>query len=258
MKVVILAGGKGARFSEETHIKPKPLIEIGGRPILWHIMKIYSAHGFNEFVICLGYKGYLIKEYFANYFLHQSDLTIDLKTNVLRYYNQKSEPWIITLIDTGEETLTGGRVKRAKPYIGDEPFLLTYGDGVGDIDVTALVQSHQQSGKSVTVTGVQPLGRFGAMSVDSQNAVTAFNEKPQGDGHWINGGFFVCEPSVFDLIDDDKTIWERAPMEAVSANGQLNAYLHRGFWHPMDKQHDQKILTEMVESGTAAWMRGWK
>jgi glucose-1-phosphate cytidylyltransferase len=257
MKVVLLAGGKGTRFSEETVRKPKPLIEVGSDPILWHIMKIYSSFGFNDFVVCLGYKGEMIKDYFHSYYSRRSDVTIDLENNTAHYHKPASEPWKITLVDTGLDTLTGGRIKRIQPYIGNEPFMLTYGDGVGDVDISALVASHKAAGKAATLTAVQPSGRFGALSIDASNTITSFQEKPQGDGHWINGGFFVCEPSVFDLIDDDACIWERTPLETLANRNDLNAYKHNGFWHPMDKQHDQTVLTELYNSGEAPWVKLW-
>ena len=254
MKVVILAGGLGTRISEETDLKPKPMIEIGGKPILWHIMKIYSSYGFNEFVICCGYKGYLIKEYFANYFLHQADVTLDLQKNSMEVHQSKAEPWKITLVDTGISTMTGGRIKRIKNYI-DGTFLLTYGDGVGDIDINALIDFHNKNKKKATVTVVQPSGRFGAIQFDSNDSVKvfAFQEKPKGDGAWINGGFFVCEPSIFDEIEDDKTIWERKPLENLAANSELAAYRHYGFWRPMDTLRDKIDLEEMWNSGGAKW-----
>jgi glucose-1-phosphate cytidylyltransferase len=254
MKVVILAGGLGTRISEETDLKPKPMIEIGGKPILWHIMKIYSSYGFNDFVICCGYKGYLIKEYFANYFLHQADVTLDLQNNSMEVHQSKAEPWKITLVDTGINTMTGGRIKRIQKYI-NETFLLTYGDGVGDIDINVLIDFHKKNKKKATVTVVQPSGRFGSIQFDNNDEVKvfAFQEKPKGDGAWINGGFFVCEPDVFDEIDDDKTIWERKPLENLAAKGELNAYRHYGFWRPMDTLRDKTDLEEMWNSGDAKW-----
>lgn len=254
MKVVILAGGLGTRLSEETDLKPKPMVEIGGKPILWHIMKIYSHFGYNEFIICCGYKGYLIKEYFANYFLHQADVTIDLQNNSLEIHQSKAEPWKITLVDTGLNTMTGGRVKRIKEYI-DGTFLLTYGDGVGDVNIKELVDFHKENKKKATVTVVQPSGRFGAIQFDSKDEVKvfAFQEKPKGDGSWINGGFFVCEPEVLDFIDDDKTIWERKPLESLASNGELVAYKHYGFWRPMDTLREKIELEEMWNSETAKW-----
>ena len=254
MKVVILAGGLGTRLSEETDIKPKPMVEIGGKPILWHIMKIYSTFGYNDFIICCGYKGYLIKEYFANYFLHQADLTIDLQKNSLEVHQSKAEPWKITLVDTGLNTMTGGRIKRVQEYI-DDTFLLTYGDGVGDIDINLLLDFHKKNNKKATVTVVQPSGRFGSVQFNSSDEVKvfAFQEKPKGDGAWINGGFFVCEKDVFDYIENDKTIWERKPMESLAAKGELVAYRHYGFWQPMDTLRDKTELEEMWNSGTAKW-----
>jgi glucose-1-phosphate cytidylyltransferase len=254
MKVVILAGGLGTRISEETDIKPKPMIEIGGKPILWHIMKIYSHYGFNDFIICCGYKGYLIKEYFANYFLHQADVTIDLKNNSIEIHESKAEPWNITLVDTGLDTMTGGRIKRIERYV-DDTFLLTYGDGVGDVNIKELIDFHRKNLKKVTVTVVQPSGRFGAIQFDNKDEVKVFTfqEKPKGDGAWINGGFFVCEPSVFEDIDDDKTIWERKPLEAIAAEGELVAFRHYGFWRPMDTLRDKYDLEEFWNSGNAKW-----
>lgn len=253
MKVVILAGGLGTRLSEETVVRPKPMVEIGGMPILWHIMKIYSAHGYNEFIICLGYKGYIIKEYFANYFLHQSDVTIDLSTNQVQIHDTQAEPWKITLVDTGKDTMTGGRIKRIQHHVGNEPFLLTYGDGVGDIDITRLVAFHQEHGKRCTVTAVQPSARFGALDVRSTHEVRSFLEKPKGDGAWINGGFFVCQPTVFDYIASDETVWERSPMETLAAEGELMAFQHPGFWKPMDTLRDKLELETAWNTGTADW-----
>ncbi|GAB3891384.1 glucose-1-phosphate cytidylyltransferase [Spirosoma agri] len=253
MKVVILAGGLGTRLSEETVVKPKPMVEIGGMPILWHIMKIYSAHGFNEFVVCLGYKGYLIKEYFANYFLHQSDVTIDLSTNQVQVHNSQAEPWKITLVDTGNDSMTGGRIRRIRHHIGNEPFLLTYGDGVGDVNITELVAFHQAHGKRCTLTAVQPSARFGALDVSDTNGVRSFLEKPKGDGAWINGGFFVCQPDVFTYIADDRTTWERYPMETLAAEGELMAFKHDGFWKPMDTLRDKLELETAWNAGTAEW-----
>jgi glucose-1-phosphate cytidylyltransferase len=253
MKVVLLAGGLGTRLSEETVLKPKPMVEIGGRPILWHIMKSYSAHGFNDFVICLGYKGYVIKEFFANYFLHQTDVTIDLANNQIEYHKSEAESWKITLVDTGAESMTGGRVKRVQPYIGNEPFMLTYGDGVGNVDIKKLVSYHQGHGKHITVTAVQPSGRFGALNLTEADQVASFLEKPKGDGAWINGGFFVCQPEVFDYIEGDSTIFERAPMERLAADGQMVAFKHTGFWKPMDTLRDKQELEELWASGKAPW-----
>ena len=253
MKVVILAGGFGTRLSEETHLRPKPMVDIGDKPILWHIMKIYSSFGYNDFVICLGYKGYMIKEYFANYFIHQSDLTIDLTNNTIETHHSKAEPWKVTLVDTGKESMTGGRIKRIQKYIGNEPFLLTYGDGVGNVDISALVDEHRRNQKMVTVTAVQPTGRFGALNLAENNQVNSFLEKPKGDGSWINGGFFVCQPEVFQYLDADTTIWEREPMERIAADGQLQAFKHLGFWKPMDTLRDKQELEQAWESGLAPW-----
>jgi glucose-1-phosphate cytidylyltransferase len=252
MKVLLLAGGFGTRLSEETEIRPKPMAEIGGRPILWHIMKMYSHYGFHEFVILLGYKGYFIKEYFANYFLHQSDVTIDLSTNAMKVHNNTSEPWKVTLLETGQNTMTGGRIIRAKDYIGEEPFLLTYGDGVADIDLTKLVSFHQSNGKLVTMTAVQPEGRFGALETTG-NRVDSFLEKPKGDGAWINGGFFVCQPEVLNYISDDSTVFEQEPLQKLAKEGQLLNYRHNGFWKCMDTLRDKKLLNEMWDSGNAKW-----
>jgi len=256
MKVVLLAGGLGTRLSEETVIKPKPMVDIGDKPILWHIMKTYSAFGYNDFVICLGYKGYYIKEYFANYFLHQSDVTINLSDNSIETHYSKAEPWKITLVDTGKETMTGGRIKRIQPHIGDSPFLLTYGDGIGDININELVAFHKANGKLLTVTAVQPSGRFGALNIDNNNAVISFLEKPKGDGAWINGGFFVCEPAVFNYIDSDLTLWEREPMERIAEDNQMAAFRHSGFWKPMDTLRDKIELEAEWNSGNAPW-KNW-
>lgn len=256
MKVVILAGGFGTRISEETHLKPKPMVEIGGKPILWHIMKIYSHHGFNEFVICLGYKGYVIKEYFSNYVLHMSDLTFDMKNNSIEIHQNYVEPWRVTLIDTGLETLTGGRVKRIEKYTEGKPFLLTYGDGVADINIKELVKFHQHHKKLVTVTAIQPVGRYGSLILNDQDQVQSFVEKPSGDGSWINGGFFVMQPEVFNYLKDDKTSLEREPLEALTKAGQLVAYKHRGFWQAMDTLRDKNLLEELWNTGRAPW-RVW-
>ncbi|MBW4889895.1 glucose-1-phosphate cytidylyltransferase [Mucilaginibacter sp. HMF5004] len=254
MKVVLLAGGLGTRLSEETVVKPKPMVEIGGMPILWHIMKTYSAHGFNDFVVCLGYKGYVIKEFFSNYFLHKSDVTIDLKNNSVEVHDSQAEPWKITLVDTGNESMTGGRIKRIQPYIGNEPFMLTYGDGVGTVDIKALVQYHKDHGKLCTVTSVQPQGRFGALNILDDSTVHSFMEKPKGDGAWINGGYFVCQPEVFNYIKDgDSTIWEQGPMESIARDGQMNAYKHNGFWRPMDTLKDKHDLNDMWAENNAPW-----
>jgi glucose-1-phosphate cytidylyltransferase len=255
MKVVILAGGLGTRLSEETDIRPKPMVEIGGRPIIWHIMKIYASHGFTDFVICLGYKGYFIKEYFANYFLHQTDITINLGTNQIEYHKSDSENWKITLIDTGKDSMTGGRIKRIQPYIGNEPFMLTYGDGVADINIAELARFHQSHGKLLTVSSIQPSGRFGALELDDATGkVNSFYEKPKGDGVWINGGFFVCQPEVFDYIrNGDATIWEQEPLQNIAKDGQLMGFRHEGFWSPMDTLKDKQDLNEMWNKGTAKW-----
>ncbi len=258
MKVVILGGGYGTRISEESHLKPKPMIEIGEMPILWHIMKIYSAQGFNDFIICLGYKGYVIKEYFANYHLHQSDVTFDFRRESERSVHQHTtEPWRVTLVDTGLESMTGGRVKRIQPYVGDEPFLLTYGDGVADIDLSALLEFHRAHGKLATVTAAQPLARFGKLTMASDGMVDVFSEKPQDEHNWINAGFFVMEPRVFDYIEADHTILERAPMERLASDRQLMGYRHEGFWHPMDTLRDKLHLDDLWKSGEAPW-KVWK
>jgi glucose-1-phosphate cytidylyltransferase len=255
MKAVILAGGLGTRLSEETAVKPKPMIEIGGKPILWHILKSYSAHGINDFVICCGYRGYVIKEFFANYFLHTSDVTFDLHNNTMEVHERHAEPWKVTLVDTGADTLTGGRLKRVRAHLKDEEaFCFTYGDGVADIDIGASIAFHKEHGKLATMTAVQPPGRFGAIDMNGQR-VTSFKEKPQGDGNWLNGGYFVLSPKVIDLIDDDSTIWEKGPMEALAEQGQLDAWLHHGFWQPMDTLRDKVLLEELWESGKAPWKR---
>ncbi len=257
MKVLLLAGGFGTRLSEETDTRPKPMAEIGGKPILWHIMKIYSHYGFNEFVILLGYKGYFIKEYFANYFLHQSDVTIDLGTNQVEVHNNSSEPWKVTLLETGLNTMTGGRIKRAKDFIGNEPFLLTYGDGVADVNMHTLIDFHRKHGKAITMTAVQPEGRFGALETDKDNKVHSFMEKPKGDGSWINGGFFVCEPRVLDYISDDTTVFEQKPLEQLAREGELYTFRHSGFWKCMDTLRDKTKLNELWGSGEAKW-KLWK
>jgi glucose-1-phosphate cytidylyltransferase len=257
MKAVILAGGLGTRISEETHLKPKPMIEIGGRPILWHIMKIYSLHGVNEFIICCGYKGYIIKEYFANYFLHMSDVTFDMSSNRMDVHHKNAEPWRVTLVDTGEDTLTGGRLKRVAEYVADEEaFCFTYGDGVADIDVTRQIAFHRNHGKLATVTAVRPPGRYGAL-VLQESAVLGFQEKPPGDGAWINGGFFVLSPKVLEYIAGDQTSWESGPIETIAGEGQLEAFEHRGFWQPMDTLRDKTQLEDLWSSGNAPWKR-WK
>ena len=253
MKAVILAGGLGTRISEETHLKPKPMIEIGVRPILWHIMKVYSQHGINDFIICCGYKGYVIKEYFANYFLHMSNVTFDMSNNTTQIHNNSAEPWRVTLVDTGDETMTGGRLKRVVDYIKDEKdFCFTYGDGVADVDITALVDFHRTHGKLATVTAVQPPGRYGALDM-AGTAVRGFVEKPRGDGGWINGGFFVLSPKCLDYIDGDTSSWEAEPLSRIAADGELQAYSHNGFWQPMDTLRDKNHLETLWASGLAPW-----
>ena len=254
MKVLILAGGFGTRLSEDTVNKPKPMVEIGGKPILWHIMKTYSHHGFNEFVILLGYKGYIIKEYFANYFLHQSDVTFDLKNNKMEIHNNSSEPWKVTLLDTGDISMTGGRVKRAEDFIGRESFMLTYGDGVSNIDIKALVKFHKSHKGLITMTSAQPDGRFGALSISKDNMVEEFKEKPKGDGSWINAGYFVCEPEVFDYIKDgDATVFEQKPLKNMAKDGNLYTYKHYDFWMPMDTLRDKNKLNDLWLNNDAAW-----
>jgi glucose-1-phosphate cytidylyltransferase len=254
MRAVILAGGLGSRLSEETQLRPKPLVEVGGKPILWHILKTYSHHGINDFVICLGYKGYLIKEYFANYYLHMGDVTIDMSNNAMEVHESYAEPWRVTLIDTGDATMTGGRIKRVLPYVeDDEAFCLTYGDGLADIDIPALLDFHKQSGTLATVTATRPPARFGAMEFAEDGRVTGFAEKPHGDGGWINGGFFVCSPKVGDYIADDASIWEREPLERLATEGELAAYPHHGFFQPMDTLRDRQQLDELWASGEAPW-----
>jgi glucose-1-phosphate cytidylyltransferase len=258
VKVVILAGGFGTRISEESHLKPKPMIEIGERPVLWHIMKMYSNYGFNEFVICLGYKGYCIKEYFAHYFLHESDVTFDFRNQNTRViHNHSAEPWSVTLVNTGLETMTGGRVKRTQPYVGDEPFMLTYGDGVSDLNIAELVVCHKAHGKLATVTAIQPSGRFGALQLAEGNEVLGFREKPKGDGAWINAGFFVLEPKVFDYLGGDATILENEPLENLAKAHELVAFKHPGFWQPMDTLRDKNQLDDLWKSGKAPW-KTWK
>lgn len=258
MKVVILAGGFGTRLAEETDVRPKPMVEIGGMPILWHIMKIYSSYGYNDFIVCLGYKGYVIKEYFANLFLHHSDVTIDVKNNKLEVHNNFAEDWKITLVETGPETLTGGRIKRVQKYIGDEPFMLTYGDGVSNVNITELVKFHQNNQKLCTVTSVQPSGRFGVLQINNESLVESFHEKRPEDIGWINGGFFVCQPEVFDYIKDgDKTIWERDPLETLAKEKELVSFKHPGFWRPMDSLKDKMDLNELWNAGKAEW-KIWK
>jgi glucose-1-phosphate cytidylyltransferase len=256
MKVVILAGGLGTRISEETVLKPKPMVEIGGMPILWHIMKSYSAYGFNDFIMCLGYKGYVIKEYFANYFLHKSDVTIDLKNNNLKVHESQAEPWNITLVDTGIESMTGGRIKRIQSHIDNNTFLLTYGDGVGNVDIKSLVNFHKAQNRLCTVTAVQPSGRFGALNISDDQSVHSFMEKPKGDGAWINGGFFVCEPKIFDYIKGDRTVWEKEPMENLALDDQMSAFKHEGFWKPMDTLRDKQELENDWINGVAKW-KNW-
>lgn len=256
MKVLILAGGLGSRLSEETTLKPKPMVQIGGKPILWHIMKIYSYYGFNEFIILCGYKGYVIKEYFANYYRHMADMTIDLSNNSIEYLKNKSEPWKVTLIDTGLDTMTGGRIKRVKELIGNESFMLTYGDGITDIDINELIKFHKNHGKAITMTSVQPEGRFGALNIDiNDQQVKEFIEKPKGDGSWINGGFFVCEPKIFNYIDGDETIFERTPLENLAKDGELYTYKHYGFWKPMDTLRDKNQLEDLINSSSAPWIK---
>ena len=252
MKAVILAGGLGTRISEETAVRPKPMVEIGGKPILWHIMKIYAAHGITDFVVCVGYKGYIIKEYFANYFLHMSDVTFDMKNNQMKVHQNSAEPWQVTLVDTGEATQTGGRLKRVRDYLVDDDFCLTYGDGVGDVDITRLIAFHRDQRVLATMTATQPPGRFGSVVVE-KHKVAHFQEKPVGDGGWINGGFFVLSPRVIDYIEGDGTLWEREPMESLARDGQLAAYLHPGFWQPMDTLRDKNHLEDLWLSGKAPW-----
>lgn len=258
MKAVILAGGLGTRLSEETVVKPKPMIEIGGKPILWHIMKIYAAHGVNDFIICCGYRGYVIKEYFANYFLHMSDVTFDMRDNQMEVHQRNAEPWRVTLVDTGEQTLTGGRLKRVAGYVADEEFFFfTYGDGVADIDIGEQLRFHRAHGKLATVTAVQPPGRYGALDLAEGNSVRGFIEKPKGEGGWINGGFFVLSPKVIELIGDDSTSWEDKPLSRLAQGGELVAFQHRGFWQPMDTLRDKNQLDMLWASGTAPW-RTWQ
>ena len=253
MKVVILAGGLGTRISEETHLKPKPMIEIGDKPILWHIMKIYSHYDFNDFIICLGYKGYLIKEYFSNYFLHNCDVTFDVRNQGMEVHQNAAEPWRVTLVDTGLNTMTGGRLRRVAEYLGDERFMLTYGDGVADVDLNALVACHEEHGKTGTVTAVQPSGRFGALRLNGDNSVESFLEKPKGDQSWINGGFFVLEPEILGYLENDETIFESHALESLAGDGKLHSYQHPGFWQPMDTLRDKNLLEELWRSGNAPW-----
>ncbi len=252
MKVLLLAGGLGTRLSEETDLKPKPMVEIGGKPILWHIMKIYSYYGFNDFVILLGYKGYYIKEYFANYFLHQNDFTIDMQSGKMEVLNNSSEPWKVTLIDTGKDSMTGGRIKRAQEFINNDTFMLTYGDGVSDVNLQKLVEFHKNNNKKATMTAIQPVGRFGSLNIET-NMVNEFIEKPIGDGTWINGGFMVCEPEVLDLIESDSTIFEQTPLQTLAKQGELGAYKHNGFWQCMDTLRDKVRLNEMWNKKEAKW-----
>ncbi|HMG81438.1 MAG TPA: glucose-1-phosphate cytidylyltransferase [Ferruginibacter sp.] len=257
MKVVILAGGLGTRLSEETDIKPKPMVEIGGKPILWHIMKIYSSFGFNEFIVCLGYKGYIIKEYFANYFLHQSDVAIDLSNNQLEILNSTSENWKITLVDTGINTMTGGRIKRIQKYVNNEPFMLTYGDGVSNVSIDELIKFHKANKRQVTLTAISPQSRFGVLNITGEALVSSFEEKPKGDDSWINGGFFVCEPGIFDKIQGDLDVWEHHVLANLAKENQLAAYRHNGFWRPMDTLRDKIELNALWENNKADW-KLWK
>ena len=254
MKAVILAGGLGTRLSEETSIKPKPMVEVGGKPILWHIMKIYSAHGINDFIICCGYKGYIIKEYFANYFLHMSDVTFDMRFNQMNVHSGYAEPWRVTLVNTGDHTMTGGRLKQVREHIGNETFCFTYGDGVSNINITELIKFHQEQKTLATLSAVQPAGRFGAISLgQEQTKITSFKEKPEGDGAWINGGYFVHEPQVIDFIANSSTVWEKEPLEKLADLEQLSAYKHNGFWQPMDTLRDKNYLEDLWKSGKAPW-----
>ena len=254
MKAVILAGGLGTRISEETGLKPKPMIEIGQKPILWHIMKMYSMHGVNDFIICCGYKGYVIKEYFANYFLHMSDVTFCMKKNTMKVHHNKSEPWTVTLVDTGENSMTGGRLKRVREFIdNEEQFCFTYGDGVGDVDITKLIKYHKSHGKDATLTATRPPGRYGALNITDSGLVNNFQEKPDGDGSWINGGFFVLSPNVIDRIDGDETTWEAEPLNTLAADGQLSAFKHNGFWQPMDTLREKNLLNDLWDKGVAPW-----
>jgi glucose-1-phosphate cytidylyltransferase len=256
MKVVILAGGLGTRLAEETVTRPKPMVEIGDKPILWHIMKTYGHYGFNEFIIALGYKGYMVKEYFANYAMHNSDLTFDMCTGATEVHSSTTEPWKVTLVDTGADTMTGGRLRRVAPYLGGETFMMTYGDGVADVRIDELVAFHRAHGREATVTAVQPIGRFGAMGLDEDDTVSAFQEKPEGDGAWVNGGYFVLEPGVIDRIDGDGVMFEREPLEGLARDGQLQGYRHGGFWLPMDTLRDRQQLERLWDSGAAPW-RVW-
>jgi glucose-1-phosphate cytidylyltransferase len=256
VKAVILAGGRGTRISEESHLKPKPMIEVGGKPILWHIMKLFSHHRITNFVICLGYRGYVIKEYFANYFLHMSDVTFDMATNGMEVHEKYAEPWRVTLVDTGDETMTGGRLKRVRKYLEDEPFCFTYGDGVSDVDISKLVAMHRRHGKRATVTAIQPPGRYGSLHIEG-SSVTSFQEKPAGDGAWINGGFFVLNPDVLDYIEGDTTSWEVGPLQRLAGEGELMVYQHTGFWQAMDTLRDQNQLEELWRHGNPPW-KVWK
>ncbi len=252
MKAVILAGGLGTRLAEETAVRPKPMVEVGGRPVLWHLLKTYSHHGINDFVICLGYRGFVIKEYFANYFLHMSDVTFDLAENRMEVCHRHCEPWRVTLVDTGDQTQTGGRLKRVRDYVDGDAFCFTYGDGLSDVNVRELVEFHKAQGRQATLTAVQPAGRFGALDIEGQR-ISRFEEKPQGDGSWVNGGFFVLQPEAIDLIAGDRTVWEREPLEQLARDGQLSAFTHRGFWQPMDTLRDKMKLEELWQSGAAPW-----
>lgn len=256
MKLVILAGGLGTRLSEETQLKPKPMVEIGGFPILWHIMKIYSNHGINDFVVCAGYRGYVIKEYFANYALHMSDVTFDMTTGTCEIHRKRAEPWKVTVVDTGDNSMTGGRLRRVKEFLGEEDFCFTYGDGVGDVNISELIEYHKSHGKKATMTAVKPPGRYGALKIDEADTIEEFQEKPAGDGGWINGGFFVLKPSVIDEIADDSISWEREPLESLAAQHELKAFYHEGFWRPMDTLRDKTQLEEMWNSNKAPW-RCW-
>jgi glucose-1-phosphate cytidylyltransferase len=254
MKAVIFAGGLGTRFSEETYIKPKPMIEIGGKPILWHIMKIYSHYGINDFIICCGYKGYLIKEYFANYFLYMSDITFDMSKNSMEVHEHKAEPWKVTLVDTGDQTMTGGRLKRILPYLeGEDDFCLTYGDGVSDVNISKLIEFHRSHGLKASLTAIYPPGRFGALNIQNDHRITSFMEKPKGDGGMINGGFFVLSPKVIDLIENDQVVWEREPLQTLAETNQLKAFKHFGFWQPMDTLRDKNYLEEVWQTDNAPW-----
>jgi glucose-1-phosphate cytidylyltransferase len=254
MKAVILAGGLGTRLSEETSVRPKPMVEVGGKPILWHIMKTYSTYGINDFIICCGYKGYVIKEYFANYFLHMSDVTFDLRYNQMNVHNGMAEPWRVTLVDTGENTMTGGRLKRVREYIGNEPFCFTYGDGVADINIAKVIEFHKQQNTLATLTAVQPPGRFGAISLhEDQTIIESFSEKTDGDGAYINAGYFVLDPQVIDFIADDTVMWEHEPMRKLASMGQLSAFRHKGFWQPMDSLRDKNLLEDLWKTGKAPW-----